>query len=62
MLVEEMAGKEVDARDQFGSTPLHYAAFRGATVCCLLLLEKGADIEAVDDKGNTPLAYAVLGG
>ena len=63
MLVEAMRGGEgVDARDEFLSTPLHYAAFRGATVCCLLLLEKGADIEAADARGNTPLACAVLGG
>ena len=62
MLVEAMRGAEVDTRDEFLSTPLHYAAFRGAAVCCLLLLERGADIEAVDRRGNTPLAYAVLGG
>ena len=34
--------KEIDARDEFLSTPLHYAAFRGAAVCCLLLLERNS--------------------
>jgi ankyrin repeat protein len=62
MLVEAMNGKQIDNVDAYGCSPLHYAAYRGATVCCLLLLEKGADIEAVDHKGNTPLAYSVFGG
>ena len=58
----EDAEAAVRAADEFGSTALHYAAYRGATVCCLLLLQKGADIGGRDGKGNTPLAYAVLGG
>ena len=61
MLVEAMKGKNVDLKDEYGSTPLHYAAYRGATVSCLFLLQNGADINAVDDRGNTPLAYAVYG-
>lgn len=32
MLVEAMDGKMIDHPDEFGSTPLHYAAWRGATV------------------------------
>ena len=41
MLVEAMKGKEqrLDEPDKFGGTPLMYAAYRGATVCCLLLLQ-----------------------
>ena len=61
MLVEAMDGKGVDDRDAFGCSPLHYAAYRGATVCSLLLLEHGATLDAVDNKGNTPLGYSVLG-
>ncbi|TRY73067.1 hypothetical protein TCAL_13884 [Tigriopus californicus] len=61
MIVEAMADQNVDEADEYGSTALHYAAYRGATVCCLLLISKGADVNRVDLLGNTPLAYAVLG-
>ena len=39
LLLEAMDGQKVDEPDSFGCTPLHYAAFRGATVSCLLLLQ-----------------------
>jgi hypothetical protein len=39
LLLEAMKGKEVNATDSFGCSPLHYAAFRGATVSCLLLIQ-----------------------
>ncbi len=44
MLVDKMGGRGVDHRDAFGRSPLHYAARRGATVCCLLLLKHGAQV------------------
>ena len=47
MLVEAMKGKgwRLDEPDMFGGTPLMYAAYRGATVCCLLLLQVHKDIK-----------------
>ena len=40
MLVEAMKEKKgLDEADKFGGTPLMYAAYRGATVCCLLLIQ-----------------------
>lgn len=41
MLVDAMDGRGIDKADEFGRTPLHYAAFCGATISCLLLLNKG---------------------
>jgi len=39
LLIEAMGGQQIDERDCFGCTPLHYAAYHGATVSCLLLLQ-----------------------
>ena len=32
---------QIDKIDDFGRSPLHYAAKCGATICCLLLVSKG---------------------
>lgn len=37
-----------EAKDDFGRTPLHYAACVGAFSCTTLLIEKKVDINAVD--------------
>ncbi|KAJ6254964.1 ankyrin repeat family protein [Anaeramoeba flamelloides] len=45
----------INAKDNFGWTPLHYAASGGHQMCCWYILDAGADIEAKDDTGDTPL-------
>ena len=50
-----------DVADIFGSTPLHYAAQRGATISCMHLL-KAVNISAIDNNNNTALGLAVLYG
>lgn len=37
-----------DIKDEFGRTPLHYAACVGAFSCTSLLVEKNVDINAID--------------
>ena len=37
-----MKYQQLDIPDKFGRTPLHYAACRGATVCCMLLTQVNA--------------------
>ena len=59
LLVE--AGANVDETDDWGFTPLHWAAGRGHSGICQLLLDAGADIEA-DSHYGSPLSYAAVRG
>lgn len=52
----------VNAKDEFGLTPLHYAARNGYLNIVKLLIENGADINAKDDFGSTILCAAAWGG
>jgi hypothetical protein len=51
-LIEQ--GRDVNARNEFGWTPLMWA--RGNTACISILLEAGADVNAVNQVGETALA------
>lgn len=53
----------VDVRDASdGTTPLHWAADRGAVAATKMLLQAGAAVDATDDDGMTPLHYAACSG
>ena len=49
-------GANVDARDAFGGTPLHYAA--DSKDIALLLIQNGANVNAKTGNGRTPLHEA----
>jgi ankyrin repeat protein len=49
----------VDTVGNFGNTPLHVAACRGAVTEVNLLISSGANVNAVGELGNTPLHEAV---
>jgi ankyrin repeat protein len=56
------SGADVQARNCYGSTPLHTAAVSAMRTAAKLLLAAGADVNAANNGGWTPLQYAVRGG
>jgi ankyrin repeat protein len=58
-------GANIEARDVYGSTPLHHVciSFEGANASAVQvarrLLERGADPHAKDNKGRAPLDYII---
>lgn len=51
-------GNDINARDIFGDTPLHGAAYRGANSIIEFLIKAGAKLDAKDVRGWTPLTVA----
>jgi len=51
-------GADVNARNRYKKTPLHYAACNPDAAVLKLLIENGADVNAEDDEGRTPLDLA----
>ena len=51
-------GFNVDSRDNWGITPLHWAAKRNSSPMVKLLLDRGANVNAKSIKSQTPLHFA----
>ena len=54
-------GANIEAKNNDGDTPLHYACLNQKTEIVKYFIEKGANIEAKNKNGNTPLHYACMG-
>ena len=55
-------GVDVNAKDDYGVTPMYRAAYIGHKEIANLLISKGADVNAKNDDGWTPLHQASAGG
>jgi len=59
LISRQMFNLNLDLKDKFGYTPLHYAAVRGATISCTLLASHGCNVLNPSQLNNTPLASAI---
>jgi len=55
-------GSDINLIDEFGWTPLHYAAENGQVEIVKLLIEKGSDINLQDKYGRTLFQFATSTG
>jgi ankyrin repeat protein len=53
---------DVNAKDEYGWTPLHWACYNGKVAIISFLLDKKADVNAEDNYGDTPLLKACFFG
>ena len=56
------AEADIEARDDDGETPLHYAARAASAEVVSALFKAGADIDAQNDDGDTPPVIAAIYG
>ena len=58
----EQNGIEVDARDNYGRTPIHWASEEGHLEVLQYLVQQGADVRIPDGMARTPLHWACYRG
>jgi ankyrin repeat protein len=53
-------GADVNSKNNYGLTPLHFSSIENHIELAKLLLERGADVKAKDNDGYTPLHLASI--
>jgi len=53
-------GADVNAKEEYGNTPLHWASIENHIELAKLLIERGADVNAKRNDGETPLHWASI--
>lgn len=61
-ILQLVGSQQVNRRDIYGRTPLHYATIKGFNDCISYLIEQNADIEARDLDEFSPLLCAISNG
>ena len=59
-LIEKGANINAPAKDEYGGTPLHWAAVLGRVEMARQLIDAGANVNATDKNGYTPLDATAL--
>lgn len=59
-MLENEKGLNIDQRNNFGSTALFYACYRGQAEVVKLLIDKGASLTLKDDYERIPLDVALM--
>ena len=55
-------GTNLNVKDEWNKTPLHYASFKGYLDIVRILINNRVDVDVVDEWGRTPLHYASMKG
>jgi len=58
--VRQGANLNAPAKDEYGGTPLHWAAVLGRVEMARQLINAGANVNAMDENGYTPLDATTL--
>jgi ankyrin repeat protein len=57
-IIEQLPKEDINSLNEFGYTPLHFAAMNGKALTCGWLLKNGADVYSLNNQNETALHMA----